>query len=63
MVAPSQRKIENIHVVSDCGVNRVEDVLAASAVTALINVVGEDVVVPQPGARCYPGHIIKCLRR
>ena len=57
MVAPSQRKIENIHAVSDCGVNRVEDVLAARAVRKLINVVGKDVVVPQPGARRYPGHV------
>ena len=58
MVAPSQRKIENIHSVLDCGVNRVEDVLAARTVTALINVVGEDVVVPQPGTRCNPGNVI-----
>src|SRR5262249_36776348 len=58
MVAPSQRKIENIHSVLDCGVDRVEDVLAARTVTALINVIGEDVVVPQPGTRRYSGHVI-----
>ena len=58
MEAASQRKIENIHAVFECRLNRVEDVLATCTVTALINVVGEDVVVPQLGTRGYSGHVI-----
>src|SRR5690242_7645628 len=58
MEAASERKIENIHAVRDCRLNRIEDVFAARAVTALINVVGEHVVVTQPSTRRYAGHII-----
>ena len=55
MVAAAERQIKNIHAVLDRGINRVEDVLAASVSARRP---GEDVVVPQPGARRYPGHVI-----
>src|SRR6266480_5887166 len=54
MVAAAERKIENIHFISDGGIDSVKDVLAAS----VINIAREDIVVTQPRARCYAGHVI-----
>src|SRR5204862_813134 len=44
MVAAAQRKIQNIHSISDCGIDSVEDVLASR----VQYVTGENVVIPQP---------------
>src|SRR5437773_12082944 len=54
MVSAAKREIENVHPVGDRSIDRVEDVLAAG----LTHIAGKDIVVPQKGARRYPGHVI-----
>src|SRR5713226_7023525 len=54
MESAAKRQIENVHTVGDRSIDSVEDVLAAGVQHAA----WEDVVVPQKGARRYPGHVI-----
>src|SRR5262249_33706676 len=50
----AERQIKNVHSVLDRGLNRPEDILAAS----VHHVTRADIVIPNPGARSNAGHII-----